>query len=389
LNFRTTIQNELNDYFTQLDKVDFSIQKVSKSAFTQARSKIDFGLFKRLAILACDAFYQKCNYITWHGYRVLAVDGSRVLLPNHKTVEEEFGVQMMGPKAGSKQSLGLLSTLYDVFNLQTLDASIGEYTSSERDHLLNHLERVKEGDLLLLDRGYPCFWLLFLLKAKGIEFCVRLKDNWWNVVNDFLKDAESEKIVSIQLPKKDFEKLKEYPNYQDIEIQVRIIKVNLPNGETEILCTSLLSFDDHSREEFATLYHKRWVIEEDGYKMLKCRAELENWSGKTALAVKQDFFAKILLLNILSAYRHPIEERVKAEFKADDKRKHNQQLNKTSSLNILRKGLFQLFHQKVKSTIMQMMDLMIYKAREIIRPNRSFQRKSKPKKHYYQNYKHY
>jgi hypothetical protein len=83
LNFKTAIQSELNSYFTQLDKESFTIQKVTKSAFTQARSKIDFGLFKRLAILACDAFYRKCNYITWHRYRVLAVDGSRVVLPSY------------------------------------------------------------------------------------------------------------------------------------------------------------------------------------------------------------------------------------------------------------------------------------------------------------------
>ena len=389
LNFKTTIQNELNSYFTQLDKESFTIQKVTKSAFTQARSKIDFGLFKRLAILACDAFYRKCNYITWHGYRVLAVDGSRVVLPSHKTVQEEFGVHLMGPKADSKQCLGLISTLYDVFNLQTVDASIDKYTSSERDHLLNHLERVKEGDLLLLDRGYPCFWLLFLLEAKGIEFCVRLKDDWWNVVNDFLKEAEKEKIVTIKLPKKDFGKLKEYPASQDKELQIRLIKVELPNGGIEILCTSLLSFKDYPQEEFPALYHKRWTIEEDGYKMLKCRAELENWSGKTARSVKQDFFSKILLLNILSAYKHPIEEKVKAEFIVNEKRKHNQQLNKTSALNTLRKGLFSLFNEKSKSKIMEVMDLLIYKTREIIRPNRSLERKHKPKKQYYQAYKHY
>jgi hypothetical protein len=71
------------------------------------------------------------------------------------------------------------SVLYDVLNHLTLDAQLAPYASSERDLLMQHLDKVQEGDLLLLDRGYPCFWLLFLLKAKKIEFCVRLKEDWW------------------------------------------------------------------------------------------------------------------------------------------------------------------------------------------------------------------
>lgn len=99
--------------------------------------------------------------------RVLAVDGSRMVLPNHPSVVEEFGVHKFGPKADSERSLVLGSMLYDVLNQITIDAQIAPYASSERDLLEAHLDKVKAGDLLLLDRGYPCFWLLFLLKARG------------------------------------------------------------------------------------------------------------------------------------------------------------------------------------------------------------------------------
>lgn len=78
----------------------------------------------------------------------------------------------------------MVSLLYDVLNLITIDSQIAPYASSERDLLMEHLDQVKSGDLLLLDRGYPSFWLLFLLKAKGIEFCVRLKEDWWLKVKD-------------------------------------------------------------------------------------------------------------------------------------------------------------------------------------------------------------
>jgi hypothetical protein len=123
--------------------------------------------------------------------------------------------------------------------------------------------------------------------------------------------------------------------------------------------------------------------------MLKCRTELENWSGKTAQSVKQDFHAKILLLTLLAAYKHPIEEKVKEEFKKGENRKHEQQLNNTFALSVLREGIIGIFIKKQMRKIMLYIDQIIYKTREIVRPNRNNKRKKKTKKHFYSSYKHY
>lgn len=388
MNFRTTIQKELDSFFKMVEGSEFSIRKVTKSAFTQARSKMDPLLFKRLNKVASDTFYAQAKHSLWHNLRVLAVDGSRISLPNHPSIKEEFGEHGFGPKADANQSLGLISMLYDVLNLITLDSSIGKYVDSERDHLVNHLDRMQKGDLLLLDRGYPCFWLLFLLKAKGIEFCVRLKDDWWKQVNQFLKEAEMEKVVSFELPKKDREKLKEYPEYQNSRVLVRLIKVKLPNGEIEILCSSLTNQNEFKIEEFQELYHLRWR-EEEGYKLLKCRAELENWSGKTATAVKQDFYAKVFITTLLAAYKHPIEEKVKEEYKQTTERKYSQKINSTFALSALREALFGIFIKRKINQVLDFFDKIITQTREIIRPNRTNPRPKKPKRHYYTSYKHY
>lgn len=388
MNFRTTIQKELDSFFKMVEGSEFSIRKVTKSAFTQARSKMDPLLFKRLNKVASDTFYAQAKHSLWHNLRVLAVDGSRISLPNHPSIKEEFGEHGFGPKADANQSLGLISMLYDVLNLITLDSSMGKYVDSERDHLVNHLDRMQKGDLLLLDRGYPCFWLLFLLKAKGIEFCVRLKDDWWKQVNQFLKEAEMEKVVSFELPKKDREKLKEYPEYQNSRVLVRLIKVKLPNGEIEILCSSLTNQNEFKIEEFQELYHLRWR-EEEGYKLLKCRAELENWSGKTATAVKQDFYAKVFITTLLAAYKHPIEEKVKEEYKQTTERKYSQKINSTFALSALREALFGIFIKRKINQVLDFFDKIITQTREIIRPNRTNPRPKKPKRHYYTSYKHY
>jgi hypothetical protein len=201
INFKSSIQRELDGFFKALSKSDFKIREVTKGAFTQARAKLNPWAFKRLNEVAVNSFYEGAEYYTWYGMRTLGVDGSRLVLPNHPSVIDEFGQHNFGPKADSPRSLAMASMLYDVLNLVTIDAEIAPYSSSEGDLLSKHLDKIKAGDLLLLDRGYPCFWLLFMLKARGIEFCVRLKDNWWLKVKDFTESDDIERIVTFSLPK--------------------------------------------------------------------------------------------------------------------------------------------------------------------------------------------
>jgi hypothetical protein len=386
INFKSSIQRELDSFFKAVSKSDFKIREVTKGAFTQARAKLNPWAFKRLNEVAADTFYKGAEYYLWYNMRVLSVDGTRMVLPNHPSVVEEFGVHKFGPNADSERSLALGSMLYDVLNQITIDAQIAPYASSERDLLKAHLDKIKEGDLLLLDRGYPCFWLLFLLKAKGIEFCVRLKDDWWLKVKDFTESDEIERIVTFRLPKKDRKKLAGYPHMQDATITCRLVKIELENGEKEVLCTSLTDTEKYQYREFDSLYHYRWN-EEEAYKLLKSRIELENFSGKTAKAVKQDFHAKVFLMTLCAAYAHPIEERVIAEHKADQRRKFDQKINRTNALSMTQEIMIAIMIRKQFEKALQAFDSIVVKTREIIRPGRSFPRNKKPKRTYSMNYK--
>jgi hypothetical protein len=48
-----------------------------------------------------------------------------------------------------------------------------------------------------------------------------------------------------------------------IVLKLRLIRIELENGETKILITSLLNTEKYSAEIFFDLYHHRWPIEED------------------------------------------------------------------------------------------------------------------------------
>lgn len=386
INFKSSIQRELDSFFKAISRSDFKIREVTKGAFTQARAKLNPWAFQRLNEVAVNTFYDGAEYYVWHDMRIIATDGTRLVLPNHPSVIEEFGQQQFGPKADSPRSLAMASMLYDVLNQVTIDAQIAPYVSSELDLLMQHFDKLKTGDLLLLDRGYPCFWLLFLLKAKEIEFCVRLKDDWWLKVKDFTESNEKERIVTFTLPKKDRKKLADFPEMQDAVITCRLIKIDLPNGEKEILCTSLIDSEKYKYTEFDKLYHYRWS-EEEAYKLLKSRIELENFSGKTAVAVKQDFHAKVFLMTLCAAYAHPIEEKVVEEYKADQNRKFDQKINRTNAVSMTQDILIAVFIRKQFDKALNAFDKIVAQTREIIRPGRSNPRNKKPKQLYSMNYK--
>ena len=186
------------------------------------------------------------------------------------------------------RSMVRISICYDVLNLLTLDAKIDAFNVSEQTLLKEHLEKVpfKQGDVLLLDRGYPSIALMYILKQKGIHFCIRMKDNWWTEVGKFNAEGLEQKAVVFKLPSKDKNLQQQWESTED-SISCRLISIDLGNGEKEILCTSLMDDKLYSIADMKELYHYRWHIEE-AYKLYKNRVQIEVFSGKTAQAIKQD-----------------------------------------------------------------------------------------------------
>src|SRR5690606_7755394 len=112
--FKTALQRDLDRFFKSLSGEDFNIREVTKGALSQARSKLNPWAFQRLNEVAVASFYGKAEYLLWVDFRTLAVDGTRLVLPGHKTTIAEFGELRSRPKADSKRCMVMGSLLYDV-----------------------------------------------------------------------------------------------------------------------------------------------------------------------------------------------------------------------------------------------------------------------------------
>jgi hypothetical protein len=382
---KRAIQRELDSFFGKILQDDFDIRAVTKGAFTQARAKLSPEVFVHLNRRVIEEFYGSTEVYAWEGMRILSVDGTRLMLPNHPSVRSDFGVHGFGPHAESERSLATCSLLYDTLNKVTLDARIAPYSSSEASLLDEHMDSMLEDDLLLLDRGYPSFKLIFKLRARGVHFCMRMKTNWWKIVDEFTCSLDKSVIVKVKLPKKDHKALSDYPDLVHKEISCRLVKVVSPKGIV-VLCTSLLDEKQYPTEVFQSLYDFRWE-EEETYKMLKCRVEVEDFTGKTSRAVQQDFHAKILMMNLCAMFVHPIDEKVREEFKAGGTRKRGQKINWTNALSVTKNLLVGIFCKKQVEQSLDRLDDLVYKTREVVRIGRHAQRKPRPKRQYYLNYK--
>ena len=191
--------------------------------------------------------------------------------------------------------MGMASVYYNVLNHLVIDASVNPKNTSEKQCSAEHLEYAGNNDLIIYDRGYNAFWLYAHHIKHHHTFCMRAKTNQNLAIKAFIKSGKKESIITF-LPNK--------PSIQTCKdralpitpIKLRVVRVDLRN-EVEVLITNLMDVSQYNVDIFKSLYYLRWGIEEN-YKRLKQWVEIDNFSGKSALSVKQDFYAKIVAMNL-------------------------------------------------------------------------------------------
>jgi hypothetical protein len=298
---RRSIPKELNIFCKY-----FNTSRSTRSAFTQARAKISSKAYVKLNNILVEEFYKDSTVNHFKDFILLAIDGSVMQLPDVNIIIDKFGY--VSNNTSQIMPSARASILYDVLNKIILNASINPYKTGEREMAIEHFEALKSLDidltkfLVIFDRGYPSIALMYYLTRNGINYLIRCSTGFIREVTDIYKSNERDVIIKIspkrlkQLKKTKVEMARLFPGLELKEdVVFRVLIVELNNGEKEILLTSLLCKEKYPYNMFKGLYSNRWGVEEE-YKIIKA-IEIENFSGKTVLAIEQDFHATILALN--------------------------------------------------------------------------------------------
>ncbi|MDR3555664.1 MAG: IS4 family transposase, partial [Syntrophobacteraceae bacterium] len=222
----------------------------------------------------------------WHGFRVLAIDGTKKIMPYSEQLEAFFGIP-----SGSYFPQLLTCTLYDVLAKIPLDFVYGSIAASERDMARLLYKDLQKSDLLLMDRGFPSFEILSDMLSCGFQFLVRVPiTGMFKEVRAFLDKGRVDGILTIHPPVTLIKKLIKQGKTIPAPICLRVAKIKLPDGRKAVFVTTLLDKKTYSLAELRELYHKRWQ-EEEFYKLTKGLLEAENFRGKCALLIGQELIA--------------------------------------------------------------------------------------------------
>jgi len=322
---------------------------VTASAFTQARANLHHTAFIELNQKAVvNVMYRDNNIRLYKGMRVIGIDGSKILLPQHKSIIKEFGEISYSndhPDVQGSHAYGLASVMYDVLNNVAIDSMLGKARDYEVDLAIGHLAHSGDNDLLIFDRNYPSYLLLALLVLCGKKFVIRCSAASFSTARQMLKgEGSADQTVMLKPHHTKLEEIQfhELPE----EIQVRFVRVQLDTGEYEVLVTNLMDKEMYQTEEFKEIYHLRWGTE-GFYKILKSRLNLENFTGKTAESIYQDFYAAVYLSGLETILIQDTNAVL-----ANKETKFPQQVNHAVAFNAIKNQAFDLLTSHMGSEIL-------------------------------------
>jgi hypothetical protein len=311
--FKRSTQSALRSFFAAIGKN----VTVKQQSFSEARKKIRVEAFIELYQVTVSEMLAQFRK-TWNGYRLCAIDGSKISLPSDKVLADYFGT--MGKNGSAPTAQG--SVLYDILNDIVYDARIEPLTYDERllsEWHLNSFESFAdplEKRLIIYDRGYPSFDLIRKHENDGLYYVMRVRKN-------FNKGIDSQTAPDGYV----------WLAQGDERIHVRVLKFPLDSGETETLITNVMD-KRLGVKAFKKLYFMRWPIETK-YDVVKNKLQLENFSSRTVEGVQQDFFAAMLLANVAATAAHD------AQFDVDDARrgkanKYDYKVNINETIGVLK-----------------------------------------------------
>jgi len=357
-----SVQRHLQSFLRELS-ADFKALSATAGGWTQARAKLLHTAFIELnQQIVLPGFYapEQAQYCRrWRGHRMLGVDGSQLRLPDHPEVVKEFGVieaaNQLGP-SGGRYVPARLSLLYDLLNEMGLDARLEPLRRSEVEMAVEQLSLVQSTDVLIWDRGYTGFLLMAQVRARGAHFVGRCSKGSFAAAQQLFRLNRAGRSQQTRLWVGPAQRGQVQQLGLPTELTVRFVSVRLPTGELEVLVTSLLEESSYPTEEFLEVYHWRWN-QETCYQMLKGRLDLENWSGQTLEAVRQDVQVAVLVSNLESLLSQEVQEQLST---GDSQRMYPAQVNRAVSYHALKELMLELFwsRQPVHQVIVQIQNWM-------------------------------
>lgn len=373
---KRSLSIELNEFFVSLGQ---GSEEATKGAFSQQRSKLLPLFFKIWNHWLAESFYLHYGEKVerWQGFRLLAVDGSTAYLMDAGDVVAEFGTSR---NQHTKVPMARVMQVHDVLNDITIWGDIFPIGRSEKSIMAERVRHLYQDSLTLFDRGFPSYGLMYLLMNEEVprHFVMRCKVDFNKEVRQFVKDGANSRTIELKPGFKARAVLREkgYIVTPDTAIKVRMVRVMLSTGETEVLLTNLYNEKTYPFEVFKHLYFLRWGIE-TAYGKQKNQQQMEQFSGHRAICIRQDYAAGLFTANLQALVEkqcRPYLEKVNLT------RQYNYKVNRNISWSFLKHDIVKLFLHEHPGEILLRLQKAFERNLEPIRPGRHNPRKAKTRR---------
>lgn len=299
---------------------------VSGTAYCNARLRLPPELLRTLLLWVCRSLREVTEEAgLWHGHRVFHVDGSSFSMPDTPALQEAYG-QPGGQKVGCGFPTARLLALFDAATGMITDVLTSPLRSHEMSQIASTHRHLRDGDVLVADRGFCSYVHLALLLRRHLHGVLRIHQR---MIVDFtpgrphvrqnnkkapkgLPRSKWLRCVGVQDQVVQWFKPRQKPRWMTAEqfdaiddsIVVRELRyrVQTPGYRTRqiTLVTTLLDPDRYCAKELAELYRCRWQIEVN-LRHLKQTMGMDVLRCKTPDGVEKELLMFAIVYNLVCA----------------------------------------------------------------------------------------
>ena len=164
---------------------------VAPSSLCEARQKLPETIFKILNGELISLWHRHRETPLWKGHQVFAIDGSKINAPR--------GLLNHGYKIASNTTrhypYAMMSCLYSLQEQLVYDAELVSH-GDERSCAIGHLKHLRSGDLVIFDRGYFSYLMLYRVMEFKVHAVFRLQSGAANSkVAAFWKSNKLDEVI--------------------------------------------------------------------------------------------------------------------------------------------------------------------------------------------------
>ena len=291
----------LNHLFDDCKRSRSGVISGNTGAYSKARERLP----KEVAISVADLIFAHCcpdgdERLLWHGYRIFAIDGTTIHLPETPELKTAFppGGNQLGQ---ATQPVVQLVVAHDLVTgtavTPTWGAKYGMNNTSEQGLLEVLVPKLPAHSVMVGDRNFGVFSVVYALSQHGNPVVVRLTiDRVRRLLGEDPQDG-MRKPMTWTASSHDRRSHPELPPQASVEGSV-IVHHLYQEGSQEVIQLYLFTTLELPSDDIIELYDRRWFLEVD-LRTLKGMANLQEMTATKVNLVEKEIVLGIAAYNLV------------------------------------------------------------------------------------------